>query len=495
MPFQRQGLQGMSKFQSVEFFKKKKNEYSLLPFRFERLDNQRRVLTNLAGEYLVINEGELKAFVNHALEEQSDAYINLRAKHFLVDEKSEVAKELLEIKLRTKYSNLSEFTALHMFVVTLRCEHSCPYCQVSRQSDDKLKFDMTEEIADKAIDFALRSPARAIKIEFQGGEPLLNFPIIQYVVEEANRRKNDKNVSYVIATNLALIDESILKYCKEKSIQISTSLDGPEDLHNNNRPRPGKNSYEKAISGIKMVREHLGVDSVSALMTTTRSSLNRVKEIIDEYLAQDMEGIFLRPLSPYGFALKTKSFKAYGVEEWNKFYEQGLEYIIELNKKGVAFKEYYAATILAKMFTSQDPGYVDLMSPAGIGISAIIYNYDGVVYPSDESRMLAEMGDKSFRLGNVLTNSYEEIFLNEALLGPIEESFAYSVPMCNECAFEDYCGADPVFHHGVHKDFVARKPESQFCNRNMSIFKYLINRMESDQFVKELFMKWGQPHA
>lgn len=349
MPFQRQGLQGMSKFQGVEFFKKKKNEYSLLPFRFERLDDQRRVLTNLAGEYLVINEGELKAFVNHALEEQSDAYINLRAKHFLFDEKSEVAKELLEIKLRTKYSNLSEFTALHMFVVTLRCEHSCPYCQVSRQSDDKLKFDMTEEIADKAIDFALRSPARAIKIEFQGGEPLLNFPIIQYVVEEANRRKNDKNVSYVIATNLALIDESILKYCKEKSIQISTSLDGPEDLHNNNRPRPGKNSYEKAISGIKMVREHLGVDSVSALMTTTRSSLNRVKEIIDEYLAQDMEGIFLRPLSPYGFALKTKSFKAYGVEEWNKFYEQGLEYIIELNKKGVPFKEYYAATILAKM--------------------------------------------------------------------------------------------------------------------------------------------------
>ena len=68
MPFQRQGLQGMSKFQSVEFFKKKKNEYSLLPFRFERLDDQRRVLTNLAGEYLVINEGELKAFVNHALE-------------------------------------------------------------------------------------------------------------------------------------------------------------------------------------------------------------------------------------------------------------------------------------------------------------------------------------------------------------------------------------------------------------------------------------------
>ena len=96
----------MSKFQSIEFFKKKKNEYSLLPFRFERLDNQRRFLTNLAGQYLVINEGDLKAFVKHELEEKSDVYVNLRAKHFLIDEKSEIAKELLAIKLRTKYSNL-----------------------------------------------------------------------------------------------------------------------------------------------------------------------------------------------------------------------------------------------------------------------------------------------------------------------------------------------------------------------------------------------------
>ena len=39
-----------------------------------------------------------------------------------------------------------------MFVISLRCEHSCPYCQVSRQSQDKQKFDMTKETADKAID-------------------------------------------------------------------------------------------------------------------------------------------------------------------------------------------------------------------------------------------------------------------------------------------------------------------------------------------------------
>ncbi len=98
--------------------------------------------------------------------------------------------------------------------------------------------------------------------------------------------------------------------------------------------------------------------------------------------------------------------------------------------------EVYASTILKKMFTSDDPGYADLTSPAGIGISAVAYNYNGDVYASDESRMLAEMGDTTFRLGHVSKQKYEEIFGAQQLLEPLNASFAKSVPMCTECAFE-----------------------------------------------------------
>ena len=146
-------------------------------------------------------------------------------------------------------------------------------------------------------------------------------------------------------------------------------------------------------------------------MTTTEASLPCVEEIIDEYLAQDFKGIFLRPLSPYGFAIKTKSYRAYNAERWLEFYKQGLHYIIDLNRRGIEFTEYYASTVLKKMLTSEDPGYVDLTSPSGIGIGAVAYNYDGYIYASDESRMLAEMGDTTFRLGKVLENSFEEILL------------------------------------------------------------------------------------
>ena len=36
------------------------------------------------------------------------------------------------MKLRTRMRRLPESTSLHMFVLTLRCEHTCRYCQVSR---------------------------------------------------------------------------------------------------------------------------------------------------------------------------------------------------------------------------------------------------------------------------------------------------------------------------------------------------------------------------
>lgn len=482
----------MSRFREPTAFQATSSEWQTLPYRFERI-NGRVLVTNLVGEHLFLSAGEFDQLAALDLPVDSPLVRRLRAKHVIREGTDELPVELLAIKARTRYRRLSEFTALHILVASLRCEHSCPYCQVSRQSSDKAAFDMSSETAAMALDSAFRSPSANIKIEFQGGEPLLNFELIEEVVARARARNETegKNLGFVIATNLALLDDRVIDFCRANDVYISTSLDGPADLHNKNRPRPGRNSWELATAGIQRVREELGVDRVSALMTTTRSSLGRVQEIIDCYVEQGLTSLFLRPLSPYGFAIKTKSFDAYDVDRWLPFYEQGLDYIIELNSRGVPMVEQYAAIILKKMFTNDDPGYVDLTSPAGIGIGAIVYNYDGDVYASDEGRMLAEMGDKTFRLGNLHEDSYEEIMLSEALLAPLEQSFAASAPMCTDCAFELYCGADPTYHHATSGDYLGRKPTSGFCRRNMAIFKLLLDRYEGDPSTRALFRTWA----
>jgi uncharacterized protein len=468
-------------------------QYQLLPFKFTALEDDRYVLTNMVGEHMVVDRGVVHALARHTLQVSHHDYHQLKTKHFLRDNDSDVAIDLLALKTRTRYQRLSDFTGLHIFVVSLRCEHSCPYCQVSRQSDDRVAFDMTQETATKALDLVFRSPSPALKIEFQGGEPLLNFPLIKYIVQAAleKNRTAPRSLQFVITTNLALVTDEVLEFCKAHDILISTSLDGPADLHNANRPRPGRDSHERAVAGIARAREALGHDRVSALMTTTQASLGRARDIVDEYVKQGFNSIFFRALSPYGFAIKTKTYSAYETNEWLKFYFEGLNYIIDLNKSGKVFVESYAATILTKMLTPFDTGYVDLMSPAGIGIAAVVYNYDGDVYASDESRMLAEMGDKTFRMGNVDEHLYEEIFSSDALLAPLEESFTGSAPMCSDCAFEPFCGADPVFHYATQGDFVGRKPLSGFCEKNMAIFRALIGMMEKDDSTKRLFRRWA----
>lgn len=466
--------------------------WQLLPLRFHRLDPDSMLVTNLVGEHAFLSEEQLLSVLDGTCTDQN-LLAELRAKHLIQVPGEVLPAELLAIKLRTRLRRLPDSTGLHMFVVTLRCEHTCRYCQVSRQSSAKSEYDMNEETARRALDLAFRSPSPHLKLEFQGGEPLLNFPLVRWIVVEAKRMNevHGKQLAFVIATNLALLDDAVIEFCGQEDVYLSTSLDGPADLHNGNRRRPGQDSWERTVSGIRRVQQTLGPDRVSALMTTTEASLDQPEDIIDTYAELGLRHVFLRPISPYGFALRRRGGAGYGVQRWLTFYEAGLDHIINLNRQGVPMVEAYTAIVAKKMFTNDDPGYVDLTSPAGIGLGALVYNYDGDVYASDEGRMLAEMNDHTFRLGNVHRSSYRDIMLSDQLMQPVAESFTLSAPMCTTCAFEPYCGADPVFHHTTMDDFAGQKSMSAFCQRNMGVFTAILRRAREDGFARDLFFRWA----
>jgi uncharacterized protein len=400
--------------------------------------------------------------------------------------------ELLATKYRTRKSFLAGFTSLHIFVVSLRCEHSCHYCQVSRVSSDSERYDMSEETARRALDLAFRSPAPHLKIELQGGEPLLNFARVRQLVLEGRRRAadEDRDVEFVVTTNLALLDDEMLAFFKEQQVFLSTSLDGPEALHNANRPRPGNDSHQRTIANLQRARDVLGHDRVAALMTTTRRSLKSPEEIVAEYVCHGFTSIFLRPLSPYGFAVRSARTTGYSVREFLDFYIRALDFIIALNANGTFLVESYAQLLLMRILTPFPTGYVDLQSPGGAGIGAVVYNYDGDVYASDESRMLAEMGDTRFRLGNVHRDSYAAIFGGETLRTIVAASVAESIPGCSDCAFLPYCGADPVHHYATTGDLVPHVPTSEFHEKNFFLIKHLLSLYDSDPTARRVFGSW-----
>lgn len=469
------------------------SNYSILPFRFERFEDD-YFISNEIGEYVYLNPIDFNSFVNHNLDIESDAYLNLKSKHIVADTNIESVIELLATKYRTKKNFLSEFTSLHMIVASLRCNANCSYCQVSKKNVEDYQFDMDKSTAKKTVDMIFKSPSNNIKIEFQGGEPLLNYKIIKYIINYAEWKNiyHKKNLEFVICTNLTLINEKMLRWISKHKVYISTSIDGPRDLHNKNRPlQKNNNSFESVVEKIKLCREYLGEDSVSALMTTSSYSLGNFPEIIDTYRELGFNSIFLRALNPYGFAKRDEHFLAYPVNKFIEEYKLGLNYIIQINLSGEYFCEDYATILLSRILTPFSTGFVDLQSPSGIAISGVIYDYDGDVYVSDEGRMLASSGDKTFKIGNVNNDKYEEIFNSDYLHELIEYSVAESLPQCSTCAYLSYCGGDPVRNYNEQKDFIGHRPTSDFCKKNKSIIQYLLSLLKEDNpEINKIFWSW-----
>ncbi|SEO00717.1 His-Xaa-Ser system radical SAM maturase HxsB [bacterium A37T11] len=482
------------KFLGPEYFRKEDQAYHLLPFRFMRLNEEKEILVNDLGEYLISPNGTAAQVIRKEVDpiSQETLYADLLSGFFISETPIPPLLEVMATRYRTKKSFLDRFTSLHIFVITLRCEHTCHYCQVSRVSEDKNAFDMSRQHIDKGIALMMQSPNPHLTMEFQGGEALLAFDNIVYAVEQTKQQAllHEKKITYVICTNLAPITETMLAYCKDNDILISTSLDGPEYVHNPNRHKKGKDSYQLALKGIQQCRETLGNDQVSALLTTSTLSLDYPLEIVDEYHHQGFNSIFLRSISPFGFAVRNEKKNKYDTGRFLEFYKTALDRIIHYNLDGHFYREDYATIILKKILTPFPVGYVDLQSPAGIINNVIVFNYDGKVYASDEARMLAEMKDETFLLGHLDEHRYDEIFYGEKALAFTAASINESLPGCSECAFQPYCGADPVFNHATQGDIYGYRPTSAFCQKNMEIIRHLFLLMDSDKRIEKIFHSW-----
>lgn len=462
-------------------------KYALLPFNFTRLSG-REVLINELGDMLITPIGTAQKIVDHSLEDE-ELYKSLVANFFISEELLPSLLDVYASRLRLKKSFLDDRTALHIFVLTLRCNQNCVYWQASSREEGSLHCSMTYEMMEASVKLMFRSPSPSLTMEFQGGEPSLEPKLIKYGIEKAEEinQQECRSLSYVLCTNCRSLSDELLQLCKQYHVLISTSLDGPAFIHNKNRGR--EDSYEKTIAGIRKAREVLGNEAVSALMTTSELALDYPKEIVDEYVQDGFTDIFLRALNPYGLASDNDDWEKYH-NRFISFYKEALDYIIDVNKQGIFFREDYATIILRKILTPYTTGFVDLQSPAGTVNSVLIYNYDGYVYASDESRMLAENGDFTFRLGKI-SDKYEDIVYGEKVrkMGKIWANEALAG--CSDCPIKSFCGADPVRNHSTQDDMYGFRPSSFVCKKNKTIIEYLISLMiERNDEVMPIFRSW-----
>lgn len=164
-------------------------------------------------------------------------------------------------------------------VLTDQCNFRCSYCansSVYKYSKGYSSNSMSYDVINKALElYALgyksgfkRDPNLRFSIMFYGGEPLLEFDKIKYIVKRVEEKYNIYDAIYTITTNGYLIDQEMIKFFKEKNFDVNISMDGYKDIHDLNRKTvAGDNTFDKVISNFYMLKDYLPDNRVGIITT------------------------------------------------------------------------------------------------------------------------------------------------------------------------------------------------------------------------------------
>lgn len=310
------------------------------------------------------------------------------------------------------------------------CNLHCRYCFYLDESKNRLvpshgimKEETMNRLIERIVEF-LEGKGVA-NISFQGGEPLVCGP--GYFRRFIARMKEypDIETHYSIQTNGTLITDEIAELFHENKFLVGVSLDGYEENMNYFRlGKDGTNVYHKVLEGIELLRKH-EVD-FNILTVITRELARHPKALFDSYLENGFEYVQLIPclpaleneddgmsLTPELFASFYKSF----FKTWKKNYERGRYLNVNLFENLMGMLKGY-------------PPYQCGM----IGRCTIQYvvEANGDVYPCDFYCL------DEFRMGNVLTDTIEDLQASEGAMKMLTNSFCEKTP-CRTCRFRNIC--------------------------------------------------------
>ncbi len=442
------------------------------------------LMTNESGEHTVLTAADYSRYLAGKITDEDPLAKELVSKEFF--------RHQLDFQNMAELSasrNLLEWKgpSVHTVVVTLRCNFKCLYCHASVVDPTRVDKDMSVETAKQVVDLIFQSANPALMIEFQGGEPLLNWPVIKFIVGYA-RKKNahhKRSLHFGLISNFSLLEDEHIDFAAANGMSFCTSLDGPEGIHNKNRLFLGGNTHAQVLANLKKIQDRrkagVKLDSPNAICTVTKHSLPYHREIIDQLVGLGLERVQLGPLDPVGFARKSWPQIGYTSAEFVDFYAKSLDYLIELNKKGVKAYEKMALIFLIRILEGGHWRF-----PNADAVCRLAYNYDGGVYTGEDARLLANEGDEFFKIGHVSSSTLSDLLDHPTVKASLYASTLSGQPMCSQCAYSPYCSVLPVYNYETQGSLWGQTPVNGWCEKMMGIFDVLFERLQDPESRKVL---------
>ena len=370
-----------------------------------------------------------------------------------------------------------------ILVPTLRCDLDCSYCQVSRVNAAAQGFDWSAATLEAVLTWLDKLTSDHIKIEFQGGEPLLRLDLLQEVRNFCRQRF--KHSEFVVCTNLQNVSVDAWNFLSAKDTYISTSFDGTDEFHTLQRTQNLATTHAFR-SNLEQALARFGSEHVSALPTIDPLSPPTPEEVIQIYRDFGFRSIYLRRVNHQGFARK-RHMAHENTEAWLGYYRRFVMALIQYNStSSEKMDEYYLTHILKRILQAGNHDHTDLRNPAWMGKNFILIDFNGKFYPTDEARMLTRIGVADLSIGSLQDD------LDADKIAQFNHNASnYFDPDCRHCAYQPYCGVDHIDDISRYGRVDLPRMETEHCKLHMGLFDLAFELLySSDPNIKLSLAHW-----
>ena len=358
--------------------------------------------------------------------------------------------------------------------ISQACNLSCCYCWNRGGSFGKAEHLMDLETAQSVTQLiahlAETSTAENFRINFYGGEPLLNFAAIRQITLalQEKGRSLGKEFFFNLDTNGCFLEGDQAQFLAQHFTEIGISLDGRQAIHDRQRPtKSGGGSWEKIVANLKAF---------------PRPELLGVRGTLTAF--SDSYGEMFRHLSDLG--LRRVQLE-YCHEPGYKRYPHFESLVVDPDRQHEElrhFLDHYIDTIKRYNHVGEIPFLSNLLMniakvkrgerhtrPCGAGLTLLAIDSRGVVFPC-----IAFVDYPAFAMGRAEPGA-------ELRLPPPLMDYEVDVHgLCGECwARYDCAGGCYATHFEMTGN--VRRPHAQYCHSIKSkteIYLYALARIREE---------------
>lgn len=274
------------------------------------------------------------------------------------------------------------------------CNLRCKYCFADTGDFGAQRQLMSNEVGEAAVEYIINHSANRqhCEIDFFGGEPLVNMPVLKHITNYVRKREKEVNKIFklTMTTNGVLLNDSTIKFLNDNNINVVISLDGRKEIHDCMRPDMGGNgTYDRSVANFKKLVNSRNDENYYMRGTYTKYNLDFTKDVISMY----DEGFDILSIEPViakdaDYAI-TKTDLPRVFKEYDKLVDTYLQY-----KKDVHGFFFFHFNI----DLNNGPCVAKRLSGCGAGHEYFAVAANGDMYPCHQF-----VGREKYLLGNIFT--------------------------------------------------------------------------------------------